>query len=210
MVSLIQIGIMKKVRWKGLETSLHQKFKSPPESWAFGGVLVYIYLSQCRDFFKNSTTFALTAALTRSWSGLNLDHNQLLSVTLLTFEHVVLSGLLRAPYKLFFPHSKLFFPSKSSTNPWCWDFHRVDEMLIRLTRELLCGAKSPGSHTFLTPATLFLFVTSTFILVHATQIYLRVWFEANSVAYTCVVSLSLRSLACTKLVACMRICMACM
>ena len=69
MVCPIQIEIMKKVRWEGLETSLHQKFKLPPESWALGGVLVYSYLSQCRVFLKNSTSFTLTAALTRTWSG---------------------------------------------------------------------------------------------------------------------------------------------
>jgi hypothetical protein len=87
------------------------------------------------------------------------------------------TGLLKAPYKLFFPHSKLFFPSKSGTNPCCWDFRQVDKMLIRLIRELLCRAKSPSS---LTPATLFPFYHFHFYLSAChTNIHLRAWFEVN-------------------------------
>jgi hypothetical protein len=78
---------------------------------SFWGVLVYIYLSQCRVFLKK-------------------------------FNHIC---------------------THCSLNP----------KLIRLTCELLCGAKSPGSLTPSLPLPHYsLFITSTFILVNATQIYI--------------------------------------
>jgi hypothetical protein len=47
------------VRWKGLETSLHQKFKLPPESWALGGISLPLPESMPSFFLKNSTSWAL-------------------------------------------------------------------------------------------------------------------------------------------------------
>jgi hypothetical protein len=70
MASLTQIEIMKKVRWKGLETSLYQNFKIPSRELSYGGgIRLHLPESKPSIFLKNSTTYALTAALTRSWSG---------------------------------------------------------------------------------------------------------------------------------------------
>jgi hypothetical protein len=63
MVSLIQIEIMKKSEVKGPGDITPPKIQITSRELSFWGVLVYIYLSQCRVFLKNSITFALTAAL---------------------------------------------------------------------------------------------------------------------------------------------------
>jgi hypothetical protein len=63
MVSLMQIEIMKKSEVKGPGDITPPKIQITSRELSFWGVLVYIYLSQCRVFLKNSITFALTAAL---------------------------------------------------------------------------------------------------------------------------------------------------
>jgi hypothetical protein len=51
---------------KGLGDITPLKIQITSRELSFWGVLVYIYLSHCEFVLENSTTFALTAALTRS------------------------------------------------------------------------------------------------------------------------------------------------
>ena len=90
-----------------------------------------------------------------------------------------------------FPHSKLFFLSKSSTNPWCWDFHQADLVDPWI---FVWSKVSKLSHTFLTRATLFLFYRFHFHLsaCHpnidlrswATQFVNRSWLHSPPTAST--------------------------
>jgi hypothetical protein len=121
--------------WRHHSTKI-SNYLQRAELW--GGIRLHLPES-ILSILKNFTTCGLTAALSQSWSGLDLGCYQLNLVTLNHFTPQILSNLLSAPYKVYFFSLKLFFPCKPSSTPWCWYFNRVD-------LGTLCGA---SSHNFI-------------------------------------------------------------
>jgi hypothetical protein len=116
MVSLIQIEIMKKSEVKGPGDITPPKIQITSRELGFWGVLVYIYLSQCRVFFKE---FHHICSFNPKLIQLDPGCCQLDPVTLVHFTPQIFPDLLSAPYKVYFCSLKLFFPCKPSSNPWC-------------------------------------------------------------------------------------------
>jgi len=93
MVSLIQIETAKKSEVKGPGDITRPKIQITSRELSFWGVLVYIYLNQCRVFFKKFNHICTHCSLNPKliWAGLNPGRGHLLPVTLLTFAHVQLA-----------------------------------------------------------------------------------------------------------------------
>jgi len=144
---------MKKSEVKGPGDITPPKIQITSRELSFWGVLVYIYLSQCRVFLKKFHHICTYCSLNPKLIQLDPGCCQLDPVTLVHFTPKILPDLLSAPYKVYFCSLKLFFPYKSS----------CVEMLTGLT----CVERGLQalSHNFLPSPHYSLFVTSIFILV---------------------------------------------